>query len=124
MNSTTDCLHLCGIKGYGYTGLLPEEQILGQWFEVDLYIYLDLRRAGQSDSISDTYDYRQAIDQVRTLLRQSHFALVERLATAIAEAVLAHADVESVRVCLTKVAPPIPDFGGSIQVELVRSKGA
>lgn len=30
-----DSIHVTGIRCYGYTGLLPEEQVLGQWFEVD-----------------------------------------------------------------------------------------
>ncbi len=38
----TDALHLRGLRAYGYTGLLPEEQRLGQWFEVELTLWLDL----------------------------------------------------------------------------------
>ena len=42
-----DCIHLTGIRGYSYVGYLPEEKVLGQWFEVDLNygsILLKLRR--------------------------------------------------------------------------------
>lgn len=118
----TDCLHLRGIRGYGYTGALPEEQILGQWFEVDLQIYLDLGVAGQSDVLTDTLHYGPLIAQIQEIIRRSHYALVERLATVIADAVLAYPMVEQVKVCLIK-KPPIPDFSGQIQVEILRSKG-
>jgi 7,8-dihydroneopterin aldolase/epimerase/oxygenase len=117
-----DCLNLQGIRGYGYTGALPQEQILGQWFEVNLQIFLDLSRAGQSDVLAQTLDYRNVITEVQDIVRRSHFNLVERLATVIAEAVLSHSEVLEVKVFLTKVAPPIPDFSGQIQVEIVRSK--
>jgi 7,8-dihydroneopterin aldolase/epimerase/oxygenase len=119
-----DCLHLSGIRGYGYTGLLSEEQRLGQWFEVDLDLYLDLGQAGESDRLEDTLDYRSIIATVQSLLETKGFALVERLAHAIAQAVLSdeNAKVQQVRVCLTKMAPPIPGFSGQIQVELVRSR--
>jgi 7,8-dihydroneopterin aldolase/epimerase/oxygenase len=116
-----DCLHLKGIRGYGYTGALPEEQILGQWFEVDLQIYLDLSVAGQSDVLADTLHYGPLIEQIQELIRRSHYALVERLATVIADAVLAYPMVEQVKVCLIK-KPPIPDFSGQVQVEILRSK--
>ncbi|HEY9813013.1 MAG TPA: dihydroneopterin aldolase, partial [Candidatus Sericytochromatia bacterium] len=56
-----DCIHLTKIRCYGYTGFLPEEQILGQWFEVDLSLWLDLSQAGKSDAIADTLDYRSVI---------------------------------------------------------------
>lgn len=121
-NDMTDCLHLRGIRGYGYTGALPEEQILGQWFEVDLQIYLDLSVAGQTDVLTDTLHYGPLIAQIQEIIRRSHYALVERLATVIADAVLAYPMVEQVKVCLIK-KPPIPDFSGQIQVEILRTKG-
>jgi 7,8-dihydroneopterin aldolase/epimerase/oxygenase len=124
MSKAMDCLNLKGIRGYGYTGALPEERVLGQWFEVNLWIYLDLGPAGQSDVLADTLDYRNVIAQVKEIVGRSHFALVERLATVIAEAVLTYPEVMQVKVHLIKVAPPIPDFSGQIQVEIVRAKSA
>ena len=122
-----DCIHLNGIRCYGYTGALPEEQVLGQWFEVDLTLWLDLTHAGQSDRLSDTFDYRLVIATVQTLVKTSKFTLLERLAVAIAEAVLQSAElsatilVQQVQVRLCKPAAPIPDFGGAIIVEVTRS---
>jgi 7,8-dihydroneopterin aldolase/epimerase/oxygenase len=124
MMDLTDCLYLKGIRGYGYTGVLPEEKVLGQWFEADLQIRLDLKPSGQSDDLSDTLHYGEVVKQVQDILRRSRFDLIERLATVIAEAVLAYPQVQQVKVCLTKATPPIPDFSGRIQVELVRSKGS
>jgi dihydroneopterin aldolase len=118
-----DCLFLQGIRGYGYTGVLPEEQRLGQWFEVDLQIYLDLQPAGQSDALQDTLHYGQLIPQVQKLLQQSRFALIERLATVIAEAVLTYPIVHQVKVCLIKY-PPVPEFSGRVQVEMMRTRQA
>lgn len=116
-----DCIHLTGIRCYGYTGYLPEEQVLGQWFEVDLTLWLDLAPAGKSDNIEDTLDYRIAIAQVQHLVRTAKFALVERLAGAIADTILELKGVTQVRVQLTKPAAPIPDFAGQITIELTRT---
>ena len=117
-----DCIHLTGIRGYGYTGLLPEEQALGQWFEVDVTLWVDLSRAGKSDRIDETVDYRQTIAAIQQLVKTSRFALVERLADAIATAILEPASIQKVKVRLTKVAAPIPDFTGKISIEIVRTK--
>lgn len=116
-----DCIHLTKIRCYGYTGFLPEEQILGQWFEVDLSLWLDLSKAGTSDAIEDTLDYRSVIATVQQLVKTSKFALVEKLADAIAQAILQFDRVSQVQVKLSKPAAPIPDFGGKITIDITRA---
>lgn len=116
-----DCIQITGIRCYGYTGYLPEEQVLGQWFEVDLNLWIDLASAGESDDIADTLDYRQAIETVKQLVKTSKFALVEKLASAIATAILELDRVQQVRVQLSKPAAPIPDFGGKITIDITRT---
>lgn len=117
-----DCIQLTGIRCYGYTGYLPEEQVLGQWFEVDLTLWIDLAPAGASDDITQTLDYRKAIELVKQLVKTSKFALVEKLASTIATALLELDLVQQVRVQLSKPAAPIPDFGGKITIDITRTR--
>lgn len=117
-----DSIEITGIRCYGYTGYLAEEQVLGQWFEVDVTLWLDLTQAGKSDAITDTLDYRITIERVKNLVKTSKFALVERLAEAIASSILESVKVSQVRVRLTKPAAPIPDFGGKITIDITRVK--
>jgi len=121
-----DVIRLTGIRGYGYVGALPEEQVLGQWFEVDVTLWLDLSLPGQSDRLTDTLDYRVIIQTVQHLLKTAKFALLERLADAICTQILqlsqANAPtIQQVHVSLTKLAAPIPDFTGSVKIELTRT---
>ena len=116
-----DCIQITGIRCYGYTGYLQEEQVLGQWFEVDLTLWLDLAAAGESDDIADTLDYRRVIEIAKQLVKTSKFALVEKLASAIADAILKLDRVQQVQVRLTKLAAPIPDFGGKITIDITRT---
>ncbi len=119
-----DCIHVTGIRAYGYTGYLPEEQVLGQWFEVDVTLWLDLSIAGNTDAIKDTVDYRSVISIVQNLVKTSKFVLVECLATNIADSILQKCEyVSQVRVILSKPAAPIPDFGGRISIDITRSRG-
>ena len=118
-----DAIHLTNIRCYGYTGYLPEEQVLGQWFEVDVKLWLDISRAAVTDAIEDTLDYRQVIGSIQHLVKTSRFALIERLAGAIAESILQDCNqISKVQVIVSKPAAPIPDFGGRISIEL--TKGA
>ena len=119
-NTQMDFIEVTGIRCYGYTGYLPEEQVLGQWFEVDLTIGADLTNAGTSDNLDDTSDYRQAIAIVKHHIKTTKVALIERLTEIIAQEILALPNINQVRVRLTKVSPPIPDFAGKITVEITR----
>jgi len=112
-------IYLKGVRAYGYVGLLPEENVLGQWFEVDATLWVDFEAATYSDRLEDTYDYRQSIRVIENLIKTAKFALVERLAGAIADQLLADTRVEQVLVRVIK-RPPIPEFQGSITVEVIR----
>jgi 7,8-dihydroneopterin aldolase/epimerase/oxygenase len=117
-----DCIEVSGIRSYGYTGFLPEERILGQWFEVDLNLWVDLQTSGKSDDLKDTVDYRNIIIMVKHIIKTAKFALVEKLADVIAEDILKIAPIDKVRVRLSKPAAPIPDFGGRITIDITRSR--
>ncbi|ACB53768.1 dihydroneopterin aldolase [Crocosphaera subtropica ATCC 51142] len=117
-----DFIEVSGIRCYGYTGYLPEEQVLGQWFEVDLILGVDLKDAGISDNLDDTSDYRQAIAIVKNHIKTTKVALIEKLTEMIAQEILSLPNVNHVRIRLTKLAPPIPDFPGNITIDITRKK--
>jgi dihydroneopterin aldolase len=117
-----DAIVLSNIRAYGYTGFLPEERTLGQWFAVDVRLEVSLEKAGQTDAIEDTLDYRGVIEQIKTTIATERFLLLERLAYVLMQRVLALAPVQAATLRVTKVAPPIPDFTGQVSVELYRAK--
>ncbi|BAZ90745.1 dihydroneopterin aldolase [Raphidiopsis curvata NIES-932] len=118
-----DCINLTGIRSYGYIGYLPEEKILGQWFEVDLKLWMDLSQAAVTDNIHHTVDYRSVIDLVQNLVKTSSFDLLERLAGAIAHEILQYNDmISQVQVTVIKPTAPIPGFSGRISVEMTKCK--
>ncbi|MCU0525071.1 MAG: dihydroneopterin aldolase [Elainella sp. Prado103] len=117
-----DRIHINGIRAYGYTGYLPEEQILGQWFTVDLTVVVDLTSAGQSDRLEQTYDYSSDVAAIQTLIQTAKYALIEKLADEVAAIVLRSSLVEQVTVQLTKEHPPIPHFSGHVTLEITRRR--
>jgi len=118
-----DYIELSGIRAYGYTGFFPEEQVLGQWFEVNLTLGIDLTLAGNSDRLEDTLDYGSAIETTKQIVKVKTFALVEKLAAAIAQAILnLDPRISTIQVHLSKLAAPIPDFSGKIAIDITRSR--
>eukprot|EP00983_Pelagomonas_calceolata_P066417 1149032-Pelagomonas_calceolata.AAC.4 len=49
-----DTIHITGARFYGYHGVLPEENVVGQPFVVDLLLHCDLGEAGSSDDLQAT----------------------------------------------------------------------
>ncbi|WP_019499444.1 ribonuclease HI [Pseudanabaena sp. PCC 6802] len=119
----TGKIYLTGVRAYGYVGLLPEENVLGQWFTVDVAIATDFEAATYSDAIDDTLDYRSCIAKIETTIRTAKFALIERLAGAIADSLLEDPKIEKLELRVTK-HPPIPNFQGAVAVEISRDRTA
>ncbi|MGE5553136.1 MAG: dihydroneopterin aldolase [Betaproteobacteria bacterium] len=118
-----DRLSLRGMTFWGYTGVRAEEQERGQPFEVDLDLYLDLRRAAASDDLADTVDYSALFTLVRQVVEGRRFRLIEALAQEVAEVVLGSAAVQAVTVRVRKPQAPLPGVFETVEVELRRSRG-
>jgi dihydroneopterin aldolase len=115
-----DRIEVRQIKVSGHHGALEGEQDHAQPFEVDLDLYLDLGHAEISDDLSMTVDYGRITLQVVEIVATTHYALLEALAGAIANAVLSDKRVDRVVVTVKKMQPPLPVELGSTGVRLVR----
>ncbi len=115
-----DRILITGLRFYGYTGNIPAEKVLGQWFEVDFELWTDLRAAAKTDQLEDTHDYAACIEAIGQLVQAAHVNLIEKLVDDIANLLLKLTGVPQVRVRLTKCHPPIPNVPGSVAVEVIR----
>ncbi len=75
------------ITCYGYHGVLPEEQVLGQEFRVSLELALDGAPPAE-DQLSETVDYRRAVELVCKIIEGKPRRLLETVAGEIAAALL------------------------------------
>lgn len=107
---------------YGYHGVLPEEQSLGQEFRVSLELGLG-GISPDEDLLAETIDYRRAVDLVRGIIEGRPRRLLETLAEEITAALLDIDGVEAVKVSVCKAHPPIAAVKGGVTVELSRRKG-
>jgi ribonuclease HI len=114
-------IYLKGVKAYGYIGYLPEENVLGQWFEVDATLWVDFERSTLSDDLEETVNYISCIRKIENLVQTEKFKLIERLAGAIADSLLEDLKISRVVIKVIK-HPPISNFLGSVAVEIERSR--
>jgi dihydroneopterin aldolase len=99
-----------GLHIFGYHGVEEEEQRLGQLFLYDLEFEVGDR--GENDRIEDAVDYREVAQCVRGV-SDRRFALLEALASAVADAVLERFPVEHVKVRVRK--PQVTPAGLTVE---------
>jgi dihydroneopterin aldolase len=97
-----DTIVLKGMRFYAFHGVLPEEREHGQEFIVDVALETDLRRAGRSDELADTIDYRAAYDRTREVVEGPARRLLESVAESIAQRLLTIEGVIAVSVSVRK----------------------
>jgi dihydroneopterin aldolase len=115
-----DRILISGLREMGTHGVLPEEQVRPQPFEVDLELAVDVSAAGASDDLGDTVDYGVVCEAVRRIVSSEHYALLERLATRIAEACRADERVVGVVVEVRKLHPPVSALVNYVAVRVER----
>jgi len=102
-------VELNGIELHGFHGALGWEREHGQRFLVD--VELEVGDAGSSDRLEDAVDYRDVATCVREVSDGRAYHLLEALATAIADELVARFPVERVSVRVRKpdvvLDPPV-----------------
>jgi dihydroneopterin aldolase len=117
-----DRIELRGLRASGFCGVLPEEQSRRQPIEVDLDVVCDLAAASRSDDLADTVDYGALCATVEAIVTGERFALLERLAGRIADAVLGDGRVQEVTVAVRKLRPPVAQQLDTSGVRLTRRR--
>ncbi|WP_044641840.1 dihydroneopterin aldolase [Risungbinella massiliensis] len=117
-----DKIFLQKMHFYAYHGVLPEENRLGQRFQVDLELFLDLASAGATDDLQKTINYAEVYEAVRQEVEGHKYMLLEKLADQIAHKLLKEFAIEEVLVRVTKPDPPIPGHYQAVGVEIKRHK--
>lgn len=118
----SDRILLRGMRFYGYHGVNPEEQELGQRFEVDVELSTDLRLPGQTDNLSDTINYSAVYRRVQALMTGPPRKLIEAVAHDIALELLRTFASERVAVTVRKLEAPLKGaMLDSVGVQVVRS---
>jgi len=83
-------------------GTHEEERRQAQDVLINLTLFTDTRRAGQTDDLADTVNYQTLTDRLAEHVEGSHYFLLEALAASIAHLCLAESGVKRVIVQVEK----------------------
>src|SRR5699024_2238953 len=118
-----DKIKLKGLSFYGYHGLFPEENRLGQHFIVDVELFVPLKKAGQTDNMADSIDYGMVHDIVKCVGKGEPKNVIEAVAEEIAAEIVAA--FPTIKTCLVEVIKPNHPIEGhydSISVRIQRER--
>jgi dihydroneopterin aldolase len=100
----------------GRHGVHPAERELGQRFEIDIELGLDLSQAMTSDALPDTVDYSRLYAIVREEVEDHQYQLIEALAGAMVRRLMAELPITSV---LVRVRKPQVQLNGMLSFAAV-----
>ncbi|MGG1638091.1 dihydroneopterin aldolase [Paenibacillus sp. FSL K6-3182] len=118
-----DKMLIKGMRFYGYHGVFPEENKLGQKYYVDVELNMDLEQAALTDDLNSTVNYAEIHALTKTIVEGPPFKLIEALTGHIASQVLeVYTMVNEVTVRVTKPNPPFDIHFDGVTVELRRKR--
>jgi len=115
----TDEIHIRDLLVRGILGVQDWERQQPQDILINVTLFSDLRRAGASDDIEDTVNYRTVTKKMIAHVESAGRFTVEALAADVARLCLAEPGVERVRVRVEK--PGALRFARSVGVEIERT---
>lgn len=101
-------------------GINEEERVNKQDVVINITMEADLRKAGESDDIEDTVNYKKIKQEVIKLVEKSGYFLIEKMASEIAKLCLKNERVMKARVLVEK--PAALRFARTVGVEVCRSR--
>ena len=113
---------LNSIRLFAYHGVMPQEQVVGDWYTVNLQLVVPDESATRSDRLTDTVDYSKVFDLVKQEM-QIPSKLMEHVCGRICRAILQQFScVDEVTISIIKQNPPIGAECGGCGVELTQKR--
>lgn len=118
-----DKIRIDRLECFGYHGVFPEENKLGQRFYIDVELMFDIQPAGRADDLNLSVNYAEVCQQVQRIVQNKQFKLIEALAQCIASMILdTYTIVNETTIRVMKPHPPVPVHFGGVSVEIHRSR--
>ncbi len=119
----SDIIRLNNIRIKGNHGYYQAERDLGQTFEVDVEIFLDLEPSLRSDNLEDSVDFEEVYRQVVAEFSGNKSWLIESVAGKIVKNILKKYPIaEKVTVRIRKPQIPLDGILDNAEIEITRSR--
>lgn len=111
-----------GLEFYAFHGYFEEEQKIGGKYLVDIELETDFFLASTQDKLEGTINYAEVANEVNEVMKVKS-KLIEHVAERIIEKLLnKFANVEFIKVKLSKLNPPMGYKLKSVSVELEKTR--
>lgn len=111
-------IHMEGMKFYAFHGVLPQENLVGAYYYIDLKLKTDFSRAAETDTLEDTVSYADIHASVKEEMSMPS-KLLEHVCQRIAFRILTDfPTIEAIDICLFKENPPMGACAKRIGVEV------
>lgn len=117
-----DKIHVRDLTVECIIGTEPKERVNKQPVVINLALDCDLSKAGATDRLADTVNYKDIRDKVVQRVEGSAYELIESLAARIADLCLEDPRIVAVKVVVDK--PGALTLSRSVAVEVQRSRRA
>ena len=115
-----DQIFIRNLRARGIVGVYEWERHEPQDIVINITLFVDLLKAGQSDDLNDTINYHTLATKVQAHAESAERFTIEALATDIAQLCLHEAEIVKVQVRVEK--PKAIRFTHSVGVEIERSQ--
>jgi FolB domain-containing protein len=117
-----DQILITDLVAHGIIGINDWERKTPQEMVINIILFTDLHKSGESDDLQDSVDYRSVTKKVLAHAETAERLTVEALAADLAKICLEDPRVEKVRIRVEK--PGAVRFSRTVGVEIEREKGA
>jgi dihydroneopterin aldolase len=119
----SDTIFIKGLLMHARHGVMAHEATVGQRFVLDLELTIDLSDSSRTDKLIHTVSYSDVVTSASTAFKGRNYALLERAAGAVADAVLGDFPrVEAVKVTIHKPHAPIAAIFDDVGVIITRRR--
>ena len=119
--SSIDLIHVRGLRLWSHVGVLQDERINGQWFELDFSIGTNVAQAAENDDLSLTLDYSLGINELQKLSFEVNCLTIERYSQKILDLLEDLYGQIPIKINLRKCSPPVDGFNGHVEIERSRN---
>ncbi len=117
---TGDQILVRGLRLWAHVGVLEQERLLGQWFELDLSLGFDLGEAATRDVLACSLDYSLAITALQQQARVISCLTIEHYSEQILDCLERLYGPVPMQLELRKCRAPVPGFSGTVAVSRCR----
>ena len=115
-------IELSNMRFYAYHGVLPQENVVGAWYIVDLTVTVDNVDSISSDNLGSTINYAEIYDVVREEMKINSKLLEHVCGRIMSKLFERFSSIVAAEISLKKEAPPLGGDGlsSAVRIKAVR----